>query len=368
MKTAIIIPALNPDHSLLTLVKNLQRRNESEIIIVDDGSDGICQSIFGQLEYGMHCTVIHHDISRGKGTALKTGIRAAIQSYPGLQGIVTADADGQHTAEDIIRISNALSIHSDSIILGTRDLYADNVPFKNRWGNRITASVFRLCTHIRCSDTLTGLRGIPVQYAEFCLSIPGNRYEYEMNMLIAAAKESIPFVSIPISTIYEGKNRLSHFYPVKDSAIIYYNIFRPFIKFSLSSVVCAAADLTVFSFLIGGALPGLSFTGLLWPTVIARLISSALNFTINKNWSFASRGNGAKQALMYFVLFCVKMFLSWECVTLLSVFAVNLTLLKAVTDAVLFFFSYVIQKNIIFKMRGIDPPAELGGAESRRII
>lgn len=58
------------------------------------------------------------------------------------------------------------------------------------------------------------------------LTIPGDRYEYEMNMLMNFAYKGNPFVYVPIETIYLEKNKSSHFHPVKDSVRIYSNILR----------------------------------------------------------------------------------------------------------------------------------------------
>lgn len=345
MKTAIIIPSLNPDQRLIDLVKELQAGG-SAIVIVDDGSQPSCRTIFDLLENHYHCAVCRHPQNLGKGAALKTGIRRALKQYPELSGVVTADADGQHTAEDIARIAGALPDHPQSLILGTRDFSLQGVPFKSRWGNRITALIFYLGTGIRCPDTQTGLRGIPSPLAEFCLSVPGSRFEYEMNMLTAAAKERVPFTLMPISTVYMENNRTSAFHAVKDSARIYYHL----LKFGLSSLACAAVDLTAFS-LLTHTLFGRSAAGILAATVTARCFSGILNFTLNKKWCFESKGGYLSQALKYSALFCTQLLSSWALVSLLSDLPVSLTLLKGLVDSGLFILSYFIQKKYIFRKK-----------------
>jgi len=345
MKTAIIIPALNPDKKrLIKLVEELQKISDSAIIIVDDGSSAAFQPIFEQLRNNNHCIISHHAENSGKGTALKTGIRLAIQRYPALLGVVTADADGQHLPSDIVRIADALPSYPQSLILGVRDFSVANVPFKSRWGNRITSLVFYLGTKIRCPDTQTGLRGIPAPLIKSCLSVPGSRFEYEMNILTDAAKRRTPLVMIPIATVYLENNHSSHFHPVKDSARIYFHI----LKFGISSLACAATDLTFFT-LLTYSLFDKSSVGILAATVAARSISGVLNFTLNKKWCFASHGDGFGQSIKYFVLFCTQILLSWSIVTLLSNLPVNLTILKMVTDSALFGMSYFVQRKFIFK-------------------
>jgi len=345
LKTAIIIPALNPDQRLLDLAQKLHGICDSAIIVVDDGSSSNieCHSLFEKLESDFSCDVVHHAVNMGKGAALKTGIRYAIQKYPESLGVVTADADGQHLPRDIARIAGSLSDHPNSLILGVRDFSLANVPFKSRWGNRITSIAFYLNSHIYCKDTQTGLRGISMQLAQFCLSIPGDHFEYEMNVLTAVAKKRIPLVMLAISTVYLENNISSHFHPVRDSIRIYFNI----IKFGISSLIGAATDVTIFTLLTYSIFDRTS-AGIFASTIIARCIAGLVNFTINKKWSFACRGNSFKQAVKYFILFISLILLSWSFVTMLSYLPINLTLLKMLTDSGLFLFSYYIQKKYIF--------------------
>lgn len=344
MNTAIIIPALNPDEKLIKLVERIQRISDSAIIIVNDGSRSGCNALFTQLEFCYDCIVCHHTENRGKGEALKTGIRRALQEFPELKGVVTADSDGQHLPADIVRMADALPSHPQSLILGERDFSGENVPLKSRWGNRITSLVFGLGTQTRCPDTQTGLRGIPAQLLGFCLTVPGSRFEYEMNMLTTAARKRIPITMIPISTVYLENNQSSHFNPIKDSVRIYLGI----LKFGISSLVCAGTDLTLFSF-FAYCLFGQTSVGIFASTIMARCISGGLNFTINKKWCFESEGDHFTQAKKYFALFCAQILLSSTFVTLLSALPVNLTVLKMLTDGALFVLSYFVQSKYIFK-------------------
>lgn len=344
MKTAILIPALNPDRRLIDLVAKLRKATDSTIVIVDDGSTKESTPIFETLKNSYGCIIEHHAENMGKGEALKTGIRCAMRQIPRPAGIVSADADGQHLPQDILRVSAALRTNPNSLILGVRNFSSRNVPFKSRWGNKITSFVFFLTTKIRCPDTQTGLRAIPASLAEFCLSVPGSRFEYEMNMLTCAAKKGIPLITVPISTVYLESNRSSHFRAVRDSALVYSN----FLKFGASSLLCAGADLGLFTLLTYGVF-GRSAFGILAGTVSARCVSGVLNFTINKKWCFSSRGNSVKQAVKYFILFCTQMLLSWAIVTLLAYLPAHLTLLKMLADGGLFILSFFIQKKFIFK-------------------
>jgi len=341
MKPVVIIPALNPDEKLIALVEKL-RKQDFDVVVVNDGSSESCRGIFNMLKWSCQCDVLVHPENRGKGAALKTGIRYAWAGYPDSCGYVTADADGQHSAEDIGKVAAALEEGRDGLIMGTRDFGGEDVPFKSRWGNRITAAVFRMSTGQRCPDTQTGLRGIPRKYAEACLAIQGDRFEYEMNMLMEFARRKVPILQVPIKTIYMENNRSSHFNSVKDSVRIYANI----LKYSLASMTSAAIDLTLFTLFT--ALFGAGAQGILESTVLARVLSGTVNFALNRNWVFRSSSSHLAELAKYFTLFFGQMMTSWVLVAGISGLVAHPTLVKVFVDTGLFFLSYQVQKRYIF--------------------
>ena len=305
MKPIIIIPALNPDAKLIRLVENL-KRTDLQIVVINDGSNLEHIDIFEKLQSEYQCDICHHAKNKGKGAALKTGIQYAAINYSDCIGYVTADADGQHTPEDILKVVEALEQNPDSLILGTRNFRQKGIPFKSFYGNRITSFVYYLSTGKRCSDTQTGLRGIPRKQKALCISVPGDKYEYEMNMLLEMGRKSISFVNVPIETVYLDNNASSHFDPVKDSFLIYFNI----LKYSLSSLVSAVADLSLFT-ICANLVFGAGSVGILASTVTARLMSGLMNFSINKFWVFESKKHNANEILEYFALFFCQMMTSW---------------------------------------------------------
>jgi len=61
---------------------------------------------------------------------------------------------------------------------------------------------------------------------EAFVNVPGERYEYEINVLLSAARVKMPIHEVTIKTIYINENESSHFNPVKDSIKIYKCIFK----------------------------------------------------------------------------------------------------------------------------------------------
>ncbi|GHU80255.1 hypothetical protein FACS1894191_5070 [Clostridia bacterium] len=234
-KIIVAIPAYNPDERLTQLIKEIRAVWDPVIIIIDDGSKQDVKWIFTKLETEYSCDILHQAYNQGKGAALKTVANHIVNAYPKSIGYVTADADFQHMPEDIRRVARILEEHPDSLILGVRNFDSKDVPNKSKWGNWITSAVFDMQTGIHNLDTQTGLRGIPHKYAEECGRIGGERFEYEMNMLLWMARNHVPFIKVPIQTVYMERNRSSSFRPLRDSARIYWNI----LKFGFSSLVCA---------------------------------------------------------------------------------------------------------------------------------
>lgn len=342
MKPVIIIPTLNPDKSLINLVQNLKKSN-LQIVIINDGSKKECDDIFQTLKLRFQCDICTHTKNMGKGAAIKTGIRYVSQRYPKSCGYVTADDDGQHAVEDILKVAEALEKNPDKFILGSRNFSEKNIPFKSRWGNRITSFVFLISTSNKCQDTQTGLRGIPREFTQICLSVPGDRFEYEMNMLMEFSRNKIDTVHVPIATIYLEDNKSSHFNTVKDSVLIYLNI----LKYSLSSLVSAIIDITIFTILIN-LIFGKASAGILAATVVARFMSGGVNFMLNRHWVFKSKNEKGIEMIKYLTLFCCQMLLSWLLVTILSNLSLHLTIIKILVDSSLFLISYQIQKKYIF--------------------
>jgi putative flippase GtrA len=175
------------------------------------------------------------------------------------------------------------------------------------------------------------------------LDVPGERYEYEMNVLLYAADKDVLFIAVPIQTVYIDQNRASHFRAVRDSALVYSGI----LKFGAASIICAIVDIGLFSLLVLTAFRG-SVNVALYSSVVARLCSGVLNYCLNKFAVFGQRGNTKQSAVKYFILHFVIMVLSAGATQVCSVFPINLTVLKVLVDAALFIMSYTLQRKYVF--------------------
>ena len=348
--STVVIPALEPEENLVEYIQKLIDSGIKKIIIVDDGSGEDYKYIFERISDIPECDLITHDINKGKGRALKNAMSLYISNgYDQIyNGIITADSDGQHSVEDVLKVSDKLSTIKDALVLGEREFDKD-VPFKSKFGNSLTRHIFRLLYGIKLHDTQTGLRGIPNSLFETFLTVNGERYEYEMNMLIECSRKKISIESVTIQTIYLEENASTHFNPIKDSIKIYKVLLGNFIKYTLSSLSASLIDIAIFKILVIILKPRLVMY-ILVATVIARICSSLYNFFMNKTVVFKSDKSIVITAIKYYILCIGQMLVSAGLVTLCySLCQIGETVEKIIIDTLLFFVSYRIQGKFIFK-------------------
>ncbi|RUO53601.1 bifunctional glycosyltransferase family 2/GtrA family protein [Pseudidiomarina homiensis] len=335
----IIIPAYNPDQSLVNVVDALQRQADPEqrIVIVNDGSDD--DALFKSLQSREQLEIVTHEVNKGKGAALKTGFRWVIQHYPAAQGVVTADADGQHLPEDVLAVLQAFSNKPDALWLGSRNFSEKGIPFRSWLGNNFARLTFRLGLRINIPDTQTGLRGIPQKLLAELVELPSDRYEFELDMLILAKREKLAFESVAIQTVYEQGNQSSHFKPLQDSALIY----KKFLKFSGVGIASAAIDYGLFALIYG-------FTGeILLAIAVARLCSGIFNFSLNRQWVFGKGGTLVRDASQYTLLAAILVGANYALTKSLLLLGVSPFIGKPAAEVIIFMLSYRLQKKLVFK-------------------
>ena len=365
-----LIPAYEPERKLIGLTADLKEKG-FDIVVVDDGSGPEYKDIFGELE--QQATVLTHSQNRGKGAALKTGLRyinkymaytesvktaAGTASVSGRDAIiVTVDADGQHLPDDVLRVAEISANRRDALVLGSRALGRD-IPARSRFGNTVTRHVYSAATGVRVHDTQTGLRAFHRSLIPRLLEIEGDRYEYEINMLMKLAAEGVPVIEERIETVYENNNSGSHFRTVRDS----FRVYKEILKFSASSLASFAVDYCMYALLLAATGAAGIANGLILSNIGARLVSGTVNYTLNKRLVFRSRTGFAKSAAQYamlaaFILAGNTIVLS----TLVGTLGINSLAAKLITEAVFFAISWTVQKYVIFFRE--DSGAEINETE-----
>ena len=342
----VIIPSLEPDGKLVELAAALKAEGFGRIVLVNDGSGPEYDETFREAQEAGSCVLLRHCVNQGQGRALQTAFNYCLEKEEPFLGVVTGDSDGQHHPEDIRSCCEALAAHPDSLILGSRDFDRAGVPWKNGFGNKLTRKIFGFLSGIHIQDTQTGLRALGPALMRTFLATKGERFEYEMNMLMDCREHAIPIVEVPIRTIYLGEEGSTHFHPVRDSLRIY-AIFGKFLASSLSSSVI---DIVMFTVLIWLLRLFQAEHHILLATVGARIVSSIYNYLMNKGVVFCCEGKLRTTLCKYYALCIVQMLCSAGLVSVLfQVLHLNETAAKIIVDTVLFLISFRIQKEWVFQ-------------------
>ena len=343
----IIVPSYKPDREIMIEFIQKLKSKFKNIVAVDDGNGEEYAQFFEYLK-NEGVTVLKHHVNFGKGRGIKTAFNYVLNTYPNITGVVTADCDGQHYLEDIIKCAEKLKENPEKLVIGTRDFNEKQVPFRSRFGNKITRWVFSTFVGIKITDTQSGLRAFGKNAMKTFLKTSGEKYEYETNMLIDCKEKEIEIAEVPISTVYIRNNSLSHFNPLKDSIRIY----KLFAKYIIASVSSFLLDILLYAFLVS-LLPTVKWGGIteiVIATIIARLISSAYNFAINSKMVFKSKNNNS--LIKYLILCIVQMFISAFAVSeLYMLLHINSTLIKVIVDTIIFIINFVIQREWVFKKK-----------------
>lgn len=354
---SVVLPSLDPDEKLHLVIEGLLEYGFSDIILVNDGSKAENLHYFEE-EAAAHPDVIHllhHEVNKGKGAALKNAFRWFLENRPDAAGVVTVDGDNQHHPADTRACAEHM-METGNLTLGCRDFTLDHVPARSRFGNHTTSAIFKIFVGMTISDTQTGLRAIPRDDLEILTQVAGDRFEYETNMLLAMKENGIPFDEVKIRTVYIEENKSSHFHPIRDSWRIYKLILRHFFKYTLSSLTSAVVDTGAYALLTVLLRPfvkGFALTSV--AGVAARVISSLLNFFLNKKLVFNSKVSTGKAMARYYALaipqMAAQVLLTQGVYSLLGIpdTATGLrTLLYAVVMTVLYILSFIIQQRWVF--------------------
>jgi len=214
MKYCVIIPTYNNEHTLDNLISGVLRHTRN-ITIVNDGSTDNTSSILDRYK---DLKIISYSPNKGKGYAIRRGLKAAIDA--GFTHAITIDSDGQHFPEDIGSFVRKAEESPESLLVGARTLDPTKISRGSLFANRFSNFWFRVITGVRLTDTQTGFRLYPLtQISE--MKFFTRKYEFELEILVRSAWKRIGIESVPVRVYYPPREeRVSHFRPFRDFARI----------------------------------------------------------------------------------------------------------------------------------------------------
>ena len=356
----IIIPAYKPDEKLIRLLGDLRAQTDARILVVNDGSGKESDALFEKAA-SLCDTLLVHKENRGKGAALKTAYSYLLEEGAETGAVCAADADGQHLPEDILRCLACAEENPGALVLGARK-FSGEVPARSRFGNTVTRHTFHLLMGKKIYDTQTGLRAFTPDLIPMALAIEEDRYEYEMQMLCDAVRKKIPILEVEIRTVYLEENRSSHFHPLRDALKVYGLLLRcalgsffEGISFLLSSCFAFFVDAASYYLLFRFVFPLFSDNTRMiafFALLSARILSSFVNYLVNKNMIFRKRGNSFKSYLLYLLLVVVIFLINDKLnAFLLLKVGLHVILCHVLAQLICFPLSFLAQKFIVFSKK-----------------
>lgn len=199
----VLVPAYNAEPTLAKVVKGVRRNLPNALVIgIDDGStDGSRKLLRTVVD-----ETIEFDKNQGKGAALRAGFAKALEK--GAAAVLTIDSDGQHDPAFAPAIVGAL--HRADIVIGTRDLSGAGVPKHRRIANMISSAATRAVSGGKVRDSQSGYRAMKAEVLRKVHAV-GDRYEFETDFIIRAARAGFTTVNVPISTIYGSPSYFREF-------------------------------------------------------------------------------------------------------------------------------------------------------------
>ncbi len=335
-RPVLVIPAFKPSAVLPAIIREVFASGAvQKAIVVNDASGSESDAVFQEAAAIDGTEIISHAENLGQGAAVKSGAAFAAENYPECAGIVTADADGQHSSADIIKVAREMTDNPGVLILGVRNVA--EMPLRSRFGNSLTGHILHMLTGHRISDTQTGLRGVPMSFIPALLATRSNRYEFALDLLLNCFESRQQIREVGIRTIYEDGNKTSHFRPVLDSMKIYF-IFARFVSVSLLS---ALIDNVVFVIVYHMS------SNILGSQATSRASAIVFNYFANRQAVFHSNARVRKTMPRYLLLAGAIMLGSYAIIRVsISLWDLNVLLVKIVAETVLFAVSFFVQRAI----------------------
>jgi len=209
-EVCVVIPTYNNERTVGAVIQGVLQECP-DVFVINDGSTDRTKEILAS--FGNRIRVIEFEKNRGKGAALREGLKQSADS--GFRYAITIDSDGQHLPTDIPIFLNALTEQPDSLLLGARNLKLEGAPAKSSFGNKFSNFWIWVMTGLRLPDSQTGFRCyplIPMRRMRFFT----RKFEFEVEVIVRSAWRGIPVKSVSVRAVYEQEHRVSHFRPFRD--------------------------------------------------------------------------------------------------------------------------------------------------------
>ncbi len=280
-----------------------------------------------------------------KLSAVKSGLEYIQANYLSPYVVVIVDTDGYHTPKSIKLIADEAALHPDTLILSRQS--QKEKKFWDRFACSIKHLMYRRYTGIDVYGETNCLKAFSSELLPYFTDIRDNHYDHDINLLIKCRENDIPVMEIKTKTTKPLGN--THWVDViHNSYIRHQNI----VKFASSSFTAFLVDYSAYSLILMIGTERINYINLTFANIVARIISSSVNFTINRRFVFKSNESLKKSAAQFFtlaafILACNSVVLNF----LANILNINHYIAKIMTEMFFFVFNFTIQNFVIFRKK-----------------
>lgn len=251
-KIIAIIPAYNEENTIAKIIL-LTKKYVDKVIVCDDGSTDMT----AEIAEALGAIVLRHEKNKGKGAALKTLLKKALELDPDV--VICLDADGQHNPEDIPKLVRPILDGKADIVIGSRCIEESSwleIPLYRKIGLKVINSLLNKGLGRKIKDTQSGFRAFSRKALPIMLKCKAEGYGVETEQLVLAVKHELRVIEVPIEVKYKGlpvtskKNPLLHGFELIDTILKIVLIDRPLLFLAFPGTILFAIGIALECLLI----------------------------------------------------------------------------------------------------------------------
>jgi len=196
-KICVVVPSYNEARTIGKIIREVKALG-LDIYVVDDGSSDDTAAI----AVGERAVVIKHEENMGKGAAIRSGFKRALENN--FDAVIIIDGDYQHETSSIADFINTMDTSGADVLIGNRMHDTENMPYVRLQTNRFMSCLISKMCGQYVPDTQCGFRMIKRKVFEN-VKLESSNFEIESELIIKASRLGFKIGSVPIKTVYEDE-------------------------------------------------------------------------------------------------------------------------------------------------------------------